>query len=86
MKTMKINAHNLPAAPQPSASSRSGSDLSPTKRAAGAVKESLSTAGPAFSSRPVRISRFPEEAALFAYGRNATLPPPAQPSQIDEYV
>ena len=86
MKTMKINAHNLPAAPAPSASSRSGSDLSPAKRAAGAGKESLSAADPAFSSRPVRINRFPEEAALFAYGRNATLPPPTQPSQIDEYV
>jgi|GEM_PF-5172267 len=80
MKTMKINAHNLPAAPVAVpvtvASSRQGSDLAQVK----------STPDAQFSTRPVRISRYPEEAALFAYGRNATLPPPPQPSQIDEYV
>lgn len=83
---MKINAHNLPSAPQPSASPRSGSGLAQVKGAAVAVKEGKSAVDAAFSTRPVRISRFPEEAALFAYGRNATLPPPTQPSQIDEYV
>ena len=77
---MKINAYNLPAAPLtapvPSASSRSGSGLAQVK----------STPDAQSSARPVRINRFPEEAALFAYGRNATLPPPPTPSQIDEYV
>jgi hypothetical protein len=77
---MKINAHNLPAAsvaaPVPAAASRNGSGLAQVK----------STPDTPFTARPVRISRFPEEAALFAYGRNATLPPPPQPSQIDEYV
>jgi hypothetical protein len=80
MKTMKITAHNLPAAPAaasvPAAASRSGSGLAQAKN----------TTEAQFTARPVRISRFPEEAALFAYGRNATLPPPPQPSQIDEYV
>ena len=36
--------------------------------------------------KPVRISRFPEEAALFAYNRHAQVAVEQPQAQIDEYV
>ena len=41
---------------------------------------------PQGSGRPVRISRFPEEAALFAYSRHAQVMTEKNKAQIDEYV
>jgi hypothetical protein len=41
---------------------------------------------PQGSGRPVRISRFPEEAALFAYSRHAEVTTEKNQAQIDEYV
>ncbi|XOV82079.1 MAG: hypothetical protein ACFHXK_14575 [bacterium] len=80
---MKINAQNLPAVPAPPASSRRGTTLA---QVGSAEKKVVPGSDEPAAARPVRISRFPEEAALFAYSRHATLPPPVQPSQIDEYV
>ena len=37
-------------------------------------------------ARPVRISRAPEEAALFAYNRQAQVNADRPPARIDEYV
>ena len=38
------------------------------------------------NQRPIRINRFPEEEALFAYNRQAQINVPKAPSKIDEYV
>ena len=37
-------------------------------------------------ARPVRISRYPEEAALFAYNRQAQVDVDKKAARIDEYV
>lgn len=38
------------------------------------------------NQRPIRINRFPEEEALFAYNRQAQINVHKAPSKIDEYV
>ena len=38
------------------------------------------------NQRPIRIHRFPEEEALFAYNRQAQINVHKAPSKIDEYV
>ncbi|MEM9622962.1 MAG: hypothetical protein AAF993_15025 [Pseudomonadota bacterium] len=57
-------------------------DRSPTRQVA--QPSTQTQAGSA--DRPVRISRAPEEAALFAYNRQAAPAQPRPAPQIDEYV
>ena len=51
-----------------------------------AVPEALLGGKTQGQARPVRISRAPEEAALFAYNRQAHLNAERRPPKIDEYV
>jgi hypothetical protein len=86
MKTMKINGPNLPAvSPQP-ASSRGNLTVGGTKPGGSTTQAAAPESTKTQSARPVRISRFPEEAAVFAYTRHATVPPVQNQGQVDEYV
>lgn len=86
MKTMKINGPNLPTvSPQP-ASSRGVVAVGGAKSAGSTPQAAGLDSTQTQSARPVRISRFPEEAAVFAYTRNATVPPVQNQGQVDEYV
>ena len=56
--------------------------------AVGMPEPALSGAQPGQTgqARPVRISRYPEEAALFAYNRQAQTDTATKSTHIDEYV
>lgn len=53
---------------------------------AGVSLQSTAQSAAQSGGKPVRISRFPEEAALFAYNRHAQVNVEQPQAQIDEYV
>ena len=81
-----ISLSNLPQSMRPGmpVPSRAGA---PARADQSTTPQTELQAGPApGAQRPVRISRYPEEAALFAYNRQAELNARKAPSTIDEYV
>jgi hypothetical protein len=69
--------------------SGTGASVRPQKSAGGHVATNNLTASgnsTQAAGKTVRISRFPEEAALFAYNRHAQVNVAAPQAQIDEYV